>query len=65
MGNPERLLLRPMETAELIGISRTRVYQLISSGEIPSIRIGGSVRVPLDRLREWISRQADQSAAGR
>jgi excisionase family DNA binding protein len=59
----ERLLLRPSETAEAIGVSRSRAYELIARGEIPSIRIGGSVRVPLDGLRQWIARQAEQTEA--
>lgn len=50
----DKLLLRPVEAAELIGVGRSKVYELIASGEIPSIRIGSSVRVPLESLREWI-----------
>lgn len=50
----DRLLLRPSEAAEAIGICRSRIYELLASGELPSIKIGGSVRVPLDKLREWI-----------
>lgn len=58
----ERLLLRPTEAAEAIGVSRAKAYALIASKEIPSIRVGGSVRVPLDALRAWIARQlAEQS----
>jgi len=53
----EPLLLRPSETAQMIGISRSRVYELISSGVLPSIRVGGVVRVPVDALRAWIERQ--------
>lgn len=53
----DRLLLRPIEAAEAIGIGRSKVYELLASGEIPSIRIGGSVRVPVDALRAWIARQ--------
>jgi len=53
----ERLLLRPVEAAEAIGIGRSKVYELLASGELPSIRIGGSVRVPVDALRAWIARQ--------
>lgn len=52
-----KLLLRPVETAEVLGIGRSKVYALIASGEIPSIRIGASVRVPLDALRAWMDRQ--------
>jgi excisionase family DNA binding protein len=58
----ERLLLRPLEAAEMIGVGRSKVYELLASGDLPSIRIGGSVRVPLDALRAWIDRQIDESA---
>jgi excisionase family DNA binding protein len=51
----DRLLLRPAEAAEMIGVGRATVYELIARGEIPSIRIGSSVRVPLESLREWIA----------
>jgi len=55
----ERLLLRPVEAAEMIGIGRSKVYELLASGELPSIRVGASVRVPVDALREWIARQLE------
>ena len=58
----ERILLRPAETAELIGISRSRVYELIASGVLPSIRVGGVVRVPVAALQEWIARQLTEAA---
>ena len=53
----DRLLLRPAEAAELLGVSRSRVYELIAQGTIPSIKLGASVRVPLDALRTWIAEQ--------
>jgi excisionase family DNA binding protein len=55
----DRILLRPIEAAEAIGIGRSKVYELLASGELPSIRIGGSVRVPVDALRAWIERQLE------
>jgi excisionase family DNA binding protein len=58
---PDRLLLRPTEAAEAIGIGRSKVYELLASGELPSIRIGASVRVPVDALRAWIDRQLDEN----
>jgi excisionase family DNA binding protein len=51
----ERMLLRPSEVAVAIGVGRSKIYDLIHSGEIPSIRIGGSIRVPADQLREVIA----------
>jgi len=56
-GELERLLLTPAETAETIGIGRTRIYELLASGELPSVRIGRSIRIPIDCLRTWIDRQ--------
>jgi len=53
-----------MEAAEAIGVGRSKVYELLASGELPSIRIGGSVRVPVDALQRWIDRQlADRAEA--
>jgi len=53
----ERLLYRPWEVGELIGVSRAQAYALIAAKIIPSIKIGNSIRVPADALREWIGRQ--------
>jgi excisionase family DNA binding protein len=58
----DRLLLRPAEAAEALGVSRSRVYELIQQGELPSVRIGGVVRVPVDQLREWIQAQLGTDA---
>ena len=53
----ERLLLRPEEAATAIGISRAKCYELLSRGELPSVRIGSSIRVPVEALRRWIESQ--------
>jgi excisionase family DNA binding protein len=55
----ERLLLRPVEAAEVIGVSRSKLYELLASGDLPSARIGASVRVPVEALRAWIAEQLD------
>jgi excisionase family DNA binding protein len=58
-----RLLLRPAEAADAIGVSRARAYELIAAGKIPSIRIGTSIRVPVAALRGWIDAQLAERAA--
>jgi excisionase family DNA binding protein len=50
----EPLLLRADEAAVVLGIGRTKVFELLASGEPPAIRIGRCVRVPKDRLERWI-----------
>ena len=39
------------ETAELLGISRGLAFQAVARGDIPSIRIGRRILVPVARLR--------------
>ena len=53
----ERLAYRVNEAAEMIGISRAKLYELIAAGTIPAIRIGTSIRVPAEPLREWLTQQ--------
>lgn len=48
-------LMRPGEAAVALGIGRSKVYELISVGEIPTVRIGRSVRIPVAELHQWIS----------
>ena len=59
-GDVDRILYRPAEAAEAIGVSRSRIYELINSKTIPSIRVGNTVRVPVADLEKWVS---DQVAA--
>ena len=60
----ERLLYRPSEVFELLGISRSTGYTMLASGALPSIRIGRSVRVPADALKKWIEEQLQTSNGG-
>lgn len=59
----ERMLYRPAEVGDAIGVSRARAYELIAAGVIPSIRIGTSIRVPVAALREWVDRQLAERTA--
>ena len=62
----DRLMLRPGEAADAIGVSRSKAYELIAAGAIPSVKVGGCVRVPVDALREWINTQlADREVLSR
>ena len=61
----EKLLLRPHEAAEALQLCRSKVYELIASGAIPSITIGKSRRVPLEGLREWVRAQTEAGAMER
>lgn len=51
----ETLLLRVSEVAKAIGSSKSTVYELIHAGAIPSIRLGKSIRVPVDGLKSKLA----------
>jgi excisionase family DNA binding protein len=54
----ERYAFRVGEAAALLGISRSKAYIKIRAGELPSVKLGGSRRIPADALRKWISQKA-------
>ena len=47
----KREFLKVPEVAEVLRIARSRAYELVAEGEIPSIRIGRSVRVSREELK--------------
>jgi len=50
----ERLVLKPTEVAEALGISRAKAYELVHTGEIPSIRAGNRILIPRKALERWL-----------
>ena len=50
----ERLLYRPAEAAQAMSVSVSRMYELIHSGIVPSVRLDGTIRVPVEALRELV-----------
>jgi len=56
------LTLKPTTAFELLNIGRTTGYQLLRTGEIRSIRIGRSIRIPLSALEEWLKKKLAESS---
>ena len=48
------LLLTPQQAAEALAVSPRKLWGMMASGEIPHIRLGRSVRYPVDDLQRWI-----------
>ena len=59
MSELEKLLLRPTEVAEALGLGRTMIYELLATGELPSVRFGRSIRVPVRALEAWVKEHQD------
>jgi excisionase family DNA binding protein len=51
-----RLLLTIDEAAELLGIGRTKMVSLVSSGAVESVTIGRLRRIPAECLNEYVAR---------
>jgi len=41
----DRLLLKPDEVAQILGLGRTTVYEMIAAGTLPSVRLGRVIRL--------------------
>ena len=49
-------LLSVQQVCQLLGVGRSWVYQRINSGQIPSVQMGGNLRVKREDLQEYITK---------
>lgn len=47
-------MLKVGEVAHRLGFAKPTVYAKLQRGEIPSLRVGRSIRVDPDELERWI-----------
>lgn len=55
------LTLNAHEAAEVLRISKSKVYDLAHTESFPAVRIGKRVVIPRDKLIEWMNNQAEVS----
>lgn len=48
------LLLRAEEAGRLLGLGRSKIYELMAAGELPVVMVGRSRRVNRLALERWI-----------
>jgi excisionase family DNA binding protein len=53
----EKRWISPKQAAEFLSLHQKTIYSLISRGEIPAAKIGGSVRVDLRALEAKMEEQ--------
>ena len=49
-----RIAISILEAAEVLGISRSYAYQMAATGELPTLRLGRRILVPVAALRELV-----------
>jgi excisionase family DNA binding protein len=66
-GDPPRLLFTVEEAARVLGIGRTRMFELIQVGSVETVLIGRLRRIPLDALDAFVTglRESPQGAPRR
>jgi len=56
---PNRIALSIEEAAEMLGVGRTTVYQLVASGQLPSFHLGRRRLVSVAALESWVLGRSD------
>lgn len=51
----DKVLLTPTEAAVALGIGRSKVYELLRSGDLPSVRTGACRCIPAQSLTAFLS----------
>ena len=53
-----RMMLSVSQVAKVLGISRTRSYELVNEKGFPKIKIGTRIVVPKDEFKLWIQKKS-------
>lgn len=59
----DKLLLSPEEAAELLGVGRSTIYDLMRMKVVPSVKIGRARRIPSAALQGYVERLIEQAQA--
>lgn len=60
----ERRVFSVAEAAAVLGISRSKLYQFIASGDLRTIHIGRLCKVPVDAIDEFVASRPSSPRAG-
>ena len=55
-----KLTLTVPEAAELVGISKSKMYEIVRIKGFPCIRFGGRILISANKLEQWIDEQAEK-----
>jgi excisionase family DNA binding protein len=58
-----KILLTVPEAAAALGISRSKLYELLAARVVRSVRIDGSRRVPVEALEDYVASLLEEEAS--
>lgn len=53
------------DVAVMLSLSSREIYYMIQRGEMPGVRLGRAIRIPVDALEEWIEDKEGQATEKR
>jgi excisionase family DNA binding protein len=54
---PDPICVRVNDAARMIGVGRTKLYELIAAGEIETVKLGKATRITIASLHDLVRRQ--------
>ena len=55
----EELLLRISAASQKLSVSRSKLYELVAKNQVPHVKIGNSLRIPVQAMRTWIEKNTE------
>ena len=55
---PKKLTLTVPEAAEIVGVSRAKMYELVRRKDFPTVKLGTRILVSAKGLEAWVDEQA-------
>ena len=61
----DRRLLRIEDAAQRLSVGRSTIYAMVAAGQIPSLKLARSLRIPADALDRWLAEETKRQAEDR
>lgn len=55
----EPICVKVNEAARMIGVGRTKLYEMIATGDVEAIKLGKSTRITTASLKKLVTRQRE------
>ncbi len=52
----EFVFVKPVRAAKLLDMSKSKIYEMIQRRELPAVRLGGCLRIPMSALDELVAK---------
>jgi len=52
----EFVFVKPVRAAKLLDMSKSKIYEMIQRKELPAVRLGGCLRIPISALDELVAK---------